>query len=80
MVEADLNHEIKISLKLYEARWQNKKDFSCYSNTINGAVEILRSFIPEEDNGFIYIYEKNRFIKSISVPPKIPLCNLNNRY
>ncbi len=47
------------------AKWEDKKDFACFSNTIDGAVSCLLNFIPEDETGVIYIYKDDRLIDKV---------------
>ena len=48
---------------MFEARWENKRDVACYSNTINGAISTLLCFIPDEEMGCIFIYSDGKLVK-----------------
>jgi hypothetical protein len=48
---------------MFEARWENKKDVACISDTIRGAISTLLCFIPEEEVGCIYIYNDGELVK-----------------
>jgi len=48
---------------MFEARWQNKEGYACYSNTLSGAIELLLAFVPEEEAGCIYVYDNGTLVK-----------------
>jgi len=48
---------------MFEARWENKRNYACFSNTIQGAISTLLCFVPKEDVGCIYVYENGKLVK-----------------
>ena len=48
---------------MFEARWENKKDYACYSDTMNGAISTLLCFVPDDESGCIYIYNDGQLVK-----------------
>ena len=48
---------------MYEARWENKRDFACFSDTMNGAISTLLCFVPDDETGCIYVYEEDKLVR-----------------
>ena len=48
---------------MFEARWENKRDVACFSNTVKGAISTLLCFIPDDEVGCIYLYFNGELIK-----------------
>lgn len=55
-------HLIGVSWNVYEARWNNRKDFMVFANTLKGAIELMFCHLTKEDVGTIYVYKNGMLV------------------
>ncbi len=57
------SYDHRVIKEMYEARWEDKRDFACFSNTMNGAISTLLCFVPDDETGCIFIYNNGDLVK-----------------